>query len=96
MTVKPIALVTGAAQGIGLACAEALLEQDVFVVLSDINARGVEAAALRLGPGADFVICDMSDSDAISTMFELCRSRSLSSLGGRPLYRKRGPHGQRL
>jgi NAD(P)-dependent dehydrogenase (short-subunit alcohol dehydrogenase family) len=75
MTVKPIALVTGAAQGIGLACAEALLEQDVFVVLSDINARGVEAAALRLGPGADFVICDMSDSDAISTMFDVLEEK---------------------
>jgi NAD(P)-dependent dehydrogenase (short-subunit alcohol dehydrogenase family) len=70
MTAKPMALVTGAAQGIGLACAEALLEQEVFVVLSDINAEGVKAAALRLGPSVDFVICDMSDSSAISAMFD--------------------------
>jgi NAD(P)-dependent dehydrogenase (short-subunit alcohol dehydrogenase family) len=70
MTAKPIALVTGAAQGIGLACAEALLEQGAFVVLSDINAERVKASALRLGPSADFVVSDMSDSTAISAMFD--------------------------
>jgi glucose 1-dehydrogenase len=70
MTAKPIALVTGAAQGIGLACAEALLEQGAFVVLSDINAKGVEEAAQRLGPSADFAVCDMGDSSAISAMFD--------------------------
>lgn len=75
MTAKPIALVTGAAQGIGLACAEALLEQEVFVVLSDINAEGVKAAALRLGPSVDFVICDMSDSNAISAMFDVVEKK---------------------
>jgi NAD(P)-dependent dehydrogenase (short-subunit alcohol dehydrogenase family) len=70
MTKKPIALVTGAARGIGLACAEALLEQEVFVVLSDVNAEGVESAALRLGANADFIACDMRDSAAITAMFD--------------------------
>ena len=70
MTDKAIALVTGASQGIGLACAEALLEQGVFVVLSDINAEGVEAASSRLGEGSDFIVCDMGDAAAIAAMFD--------------------------
>lgn len=70
MSEKAIALVTGASQGIGFACAEALLEQGVFVVLSDINAEGVEAASTRLGEGTDFIVCDMGDAAAIAAMFD--------------------------
>ncbi|KQW20893.1 dehydrogenase [Afipia sp. Root123D2] len=67
---KSIALVTGAAQGIGLACAEALLEQGHFVILSDINADLVKAASQKLGKQTDFVGCDMSDPKAINSMFD--------------------------
>ena len=67
---KSIALVTGAAQGIGFACAEALLEQGHFVVLADIKADAVQLASRKLGSETDFVICDMSDGGAISRMFE--------------------------
>ena len=47
MTDKPLALITGAAQGIGLACAEALIEDGYDVILSDINAEGVAAAGKK-------------------------------------------------
>lgn len=67
---KSIALVTGAAQGIGFACAEALLEQGHFVVLSDIKADGVASASRKLGDKTDFVVCEMSDPKAIAAMFE--------------------------
>jgi NAD(P)-dependent dehydrogenase (short-subunit alcohol dehydrogenase family) len=67
---KSIALVTGAAQGIGLACAEALLEQGHFVILSDINADLVKAASQKLGGQTDFVVCDMSNPKAINSMFD--------------------------
>jgi NAD(P)-dependent dehydrogenase (short-subunit alcohol dehydrogenase family) len=67
---KSIALVTGAAQGIGFACAEALLEQGHFVILSDINADLVKAASQKLGGQTDFVVCDMSDPKAINSMFD--------------------------
>lgn len=70
MTDKPIALVTGAAQGIGYACAEALNEDDFRVVLSDINAEGVSAAAEKLGGGAAAIPCDMGDTAAIVAMFD--------------------------
>ncbi|MEO9819484.1 MAG: SDR family oxidoreductase [Paracoccaceae bacterium] len=67
MTDKPLALVTGAAQGIGLACTEALIEDGYDVILSDINAEGVAAEAKRLGASA--IPCDMSDLDQINAMF---------------------------
>ena len=41
MTQTPLALITGGAQGIGYACAEALKEDGFDVILADINAEGV-------------------------------------------------------
>ncbi|MFC3678380.1 SDR family NAD(P)-dependent oxidoreductase [Ferrovibrio xuzhouensis] len=70
MTDKAIALVTGAAQGIGYACAELLAEQGMFVILSDLNAEGVHAAAQRLGRDARSIVCDMGDPAAIDAMFD--------------------------
>lgn len=67
MTQKPLALITGAAQGIGYACAEALSEDGYDVILSDINAEGVVAAAAKLGGTA--ITCDMGDITQIEAMF---------------------------
>lgn len=69
MTDQKIALVTGAAQGIGLACAEALTEDGFRVVLSDINETGVKEAAAALH-GAVGLACDMGDPEAIEALFE--------------------------
>ncbi|MEO0915666.1 MAG: SDR family oxidoreductase [Pseudomonadota bacterium] len=63
----PIALVSGAAQGIGFACAEALAEDGFKVVLADIK-DSVVAAAEELG-GAGYV-CDFGDTDAILKLFD--------------------------
>ena len=70
MNTTPIALVTGAAQGIGRACAEAIAETGARVVLVDINAAGVEAAAAELGGGAVGMACDMGDANAIGGLFD--------------------------
>ena len=66
MTDTPIALISGAAQGIGLACAEALAEDGFKVILADIK-DSVLAEAKRLG-GAGY-ICDFGDVDAITALF---------------------------
>lgn len=70
MSDKSIALVTGAAQGIGLACAQALAEDGHQLVLNDINADGVHEAAKELGHGTTSVACDMGDPAAVTAMFD--------------------------
>lgn len=67
MTKKPLALITGAAQGIGLSCAEALAEDGYDVILSDINADGVAEAAKKIGGTA--IACDMGDLAQVEAMF---------------------------
>ena len=51
-----VAVITGAAQGIGLACAERFKAEGAKLVLSDINEAGGKAAADRLE--APFIRCD--------------------------------------
>lgn len=69
MTSKPRALITGAAQGIGYACAEALKEDGYDVILSDINEDGLAEASEKLGAAA--IPCDMGDMAQIERMFEI-------------------------
>lgn len=63
-----IALVTGGAQGIGLACAEALSEDGFQIILADINGEKVHETAKTLGATA--ITCDMGDAAAITAMFD--------------------------
>ena len=69
MTERPIAMITGGAQGIGLASAEALPADGLRCVLVDINAS-VTDAAKKLGGGASGYVCDMSDPAAIHALFD--------------------------
>ena len=62
MTGKPIALITGGAQGIGFACDEALAEDGYQIALADIDEGGVRSAAERLDDLG--VPCDMGDPEA--------------------------------
>ncbi len=68
MKPKPLALITGAAQGIGYACAEALAEDGFDVILSDINPDGVATAATQLNAVAGLT-CDMGDASQVKAMF---------------------------
>ncbi len=68
---RAIALITGGAQGIGLACAKAIAtDLDAQIVLADINAEGVQAAAEEIGNGAAGYACDMGDENAVSALFD--------------------------
>jgi len=69
MSTQKLALVTGGAQGIGYACAEALKEDGYGVILADINADGVAEAAERLGAVAGLA-CDMADAAAVAALFD--------------------------
>jgi NAD(P)-dependent dehydrogenase (short-subunit alcohol dehydrogenase family) len=58
-----IALITGAAQGLGLAMARLFVAQGAQVVLSDINEAGVRATAVELGAAAFALPHDVTNSD---------------------------------
>ena len=70
MANQAIAMITGAAQGIGYASAEALAEDGYRIVAVDINKEGVNAAAKTLGGGAIGLTCDMGDPKAIAALFD--------------------------
>ena len=61
-----VALVTGAASGIGLAVATGLAQGGATVYLGDINEDNGRAAAAELGDGATFVRLDVTNSDSIA------------------------------
>ena len=71
MSDRPISLVTGAARGIGFACAQALARTaGGLVILADIDGPGVKKAAAELnGPSVDMV-CDMGNPDRVHAMFD--------------------------
>ena len=75
MSDTSIALVTGAAQGIGYACAEAIQESGAKMVLADINGDGAKSAADQLGGGALAITCDMADPAQITAMFDRIERR---------------------
>ena len=70
MRERPIALITGGAQGIGYACAEAIGESDVQIILADINSDAVVAAAERLGDGSVGLACDMGAPGQVAALFD--------------------------
>ncbi|ARJ04147.1 pyridoxal 4-dehydrogenase [Cnuibacter physcomitrellae] len=63
-TVQRVALVTGAAQGIGAAIADELAAEGMKVVVADVNAEGAAAVAERNGGVAKTL--DVSDQDAVN------------------------------
>ena len=67
-----IALVSGAAQGLGRAMALALAEAGADLMLADLNTAGGEATAesIRgLGPRAAFVNCNVAEPEQIRALF---------------------------
>lgn len=66
-----VALVTGAGSGMGLSTARAFAEAGAAVVLADVSAHAVEAAAdelRRAGHKALAVACDVSDEQQVAAM----------------------------
>ncbi len=75
-----VALVTGAASGMGLATARAFAEAGAAVVLSDIDERLLQDAAeslVKAGHEAIGIRCDVADEDQAASLIE----RSVATFG---------------
>jgi NAD(P)-dependent dehydrogenase (short-subunit alcohol dehydrogenase family) len=67
---KPVALVTGANQGIGLQVAKDLAAQGFAVLVGSRNLERGEAAAKEVGPDAHALQLDVTDQASIATAAE--------------------------
>ncbi len=63
-----VAIVTGAASGIGRTTAEVFIKEGAQVVLADINAEVGEALATELGTAARFKKTDVSNADDVEAL----------------------------
>jgi NAD(P)-dependent dehydrogenase (short-subunit alcohol dehydrogenase family) len=64
---QKIAIVTGAAKGLGNAIAHKLSEAGATVVLSDVDQAGLDSAAAGLS-GAGSVVCDVRDEQQVQKL----------------------------
>lgn len=62
---RPVALITGANQGIGLQIAKELSKHDFTVLVGSRNHGRGEAAAREVGPAAHAIQIDVTDQDSI-------------------------------
>uniref|UniRef100_B0T6P4 D-xylose 1-dehydrogenase n=1 Tax=Caulobacter sp. (strain K31) TaxID=366602 RepID=B0T6P4_CAUSK len=65
-----IAIVTGAARGLGAAIAKRYLEEGATVVLADLSEEKTTERAAELGAGAHGRRCDVGDWEAFSTLID--------------------------
>ena len=65
-----IALVTGAARGIGARIAARFVEHGCFVYVADVNEAGARACAAELGSGAAGVCMDVRDRAGLRALVE--------------------------
>jgi len=73
-----VTIITGAAQGIGLACGQRFANDGARVVLADINADKGEAAAQAIrsaGGDAIFVSCDVGDKSQVVALVQTAVER---------------------
>lgn len=76
-----VAVVTGAASGIGLAMVEAFLDQGMTVVLSDVDESALAgqvdrlAAAVGSTDRVSGVVCDVTDADAVAALADTAWGR---------------------
>ncbi|XP_074588251.1 momilactone A synthase-like isoform X1 [Curcuma longa] len=66
-----VAIITGAASGVGKATAAEFIHHGAQVVLADIQHELGESVAAELGPGATFVPCDVTQEPQVAAVVDL-------------------------
>ena len=62
---KKIALITGAARGIGLVISKAYIAEGAIVFIADINLEAAQKAAVEIGDNAFAIQMDVSSQESI-------------------------------
>jgi len=65
-----VALVTGAASGIGAAIASALAARGAHVLCADVNTTGAESVAAAIGNSARALNCNLADPEAAAELIK--------------------------
>ncbi|MEE6207848.1 MAG: 3-oxoacyl-[acyl-carrier-protein] reductase [Alphaproteobacteria bacterium] len=63
-----VALITGAAGGIGRKIAHTLYDQGAYLALTDMNAAGLEALKAELGENVECFVANLGDAEAVKTL----------------------------
>lgn len=67
---KRIAIITGAAKGIGKAIAERMVKDNYRAILVDVDKKNGELLAKSLGADAKFMACDISNESEVNQLFK--------------------------
>jgi NAD(P)-dependent dehydrogenase (short-subunit alcohol dehydrogenase family) len=67
---KRVAIITGAAKGIGKAIAERMVKDSYIAILVDVDIESGTNLAKELGNSAQFISCDISDIKAVENLFK--------------------------
>ena len=70
-----VAIVTGAARGLGRGIAERLASEGAVVVVTDVNGEGAQQTATELGGSAVGLACDVSAYDSVEALVADVRDR---------------------
>ncbi len=65
---EKVALITGAAGGIGRKIAHTLYEQGAYLALTDRNEEGLKALKAELGDHVEYFVANLGDTEAIKTL----------------------------
>lgn len=90
-----VAVVTGAASGIGFAMSKRFVSEGMSVVMADVEEDALARSATQLeAEGADVlgVLCDVSDAASVQDLAE----QTLSSYGGVHLVNNHNPLNQQV
>jgi len=67
---KQIAIITGAAKGIGKAIAQRMINDNYMTILADVDKKNGEVLAKKLGSFAKFIACDISNEKEVNRLFK--------------------------